>query len=170
VHLGGLVALSDMNFTSRRRGRDRQHDRTQPWAVKTTAFNVVTGFLDPTMAPGATRDALTAESASIADLGLIRTFSATSVFPPNDPFTTICWSAASPGPGETARCHSGMRAPVVGRRLARTCQRTGREMGWPRNAAPTILRDRSSYAISGLSAVAPALAADRRRCRQPDSA
>ena len=69
VRFGGLVALSDVNFTV--------------GEGETTAFNVVTGFLDPTH--GAVSYRGTALNGlkphQIADLGLIRTFQRTSVFP-----------------------------------------------------------------------------------------
>jgi branched-chain amino acid transport system ATP-binding protein len=81
VHFGGLVALSDMNFTV---GEGEIVSLIGPnGAGKTTAFNVVTGFLDPTH--GAVSYRGTALNGlkphQIADLGLIRTFQRTSVFP-----------------------------------------------------------------------------------------
>ena len=81
VRFGGLVALSDMNFTV---GEGEIVSLIGPnGAGKTTAFNVVTGFLDPTH--GAVSYRGTALNGlkphQIADLGLIRTFQRTSVFP-----------------------------------------------------------------------------------------
>src|SRR5204863_2351060 len=81
VHFGGLVALSDLNFTV---GEGEIVSLIGPnGAGKTTAFNVVTGFLDPTH--GAVSYRGTALNGlkphQIADLGLIRTFQRTSVFP-----------------------------------------------------------------------------------------
>src|SRR5258708_26512345 len=81
VHFGGVVALSDMTFTV---GEGEIVSLIGPnGAGKTTAFNVVTGFLDPTH--GAVSYRGTALNGlkphQIADLGLIRTFQRTSVFP-----------------------------------------------------------------------------------------
>ena len=81
VHFGGVVALSDMTFTV---GEGEIVSLIGPnGAGKTTAFNVVTGFLDATH--GAVSYRGTALNGlkphQIADLGLIRTFQRTSVFP-----------------------------------------------------------------------------------------
>src|SRR3982074_3450927 len=81
VHFGGVVALSDMNFTV---GESEIVSLIGPnGAGKTTAFNVVTGFLDPTHGTVSYRGtALNGlKPHQIADLGLIRTFQRTSVFP-----------------------------------------------------------------------------------------
>src|SRR3979490_1560327 len=81
VSFGGLVALSDMNFTV---GEGEIVSLIGPnGAGKTTAFNVVTGFLDPTHGTVSYRGtALNGlKPHQIADLGLIRTFQRTSVFP-----------------------------------------------------------------------------------------
>src|SRR3982074_1319292 len=81
VHFGGVVALSDMNFTV---GESEIVSLIGPnGAGKTTAFNVVTGFLSPTH--GAVSYRGTALNGlkphQIAVLGLVRTFQRTSVFP-----------------------------------------------------------------------------------------
>src|ERR1700755_2833594 len=81
VHFRGVVALSDMNFTVR---EGEIVSLIGPnGAGKTTAFNVVTGFLDPTHGAVTYRgNALNGlKPHQIADLGLIRTFQRTSVFP-----------------------------------------------------------------------------------------
>ena len=81
VHFGGLVAISDMNFHV---GKGEIVSLIGPnGAGKTTAFNVMTGFLTPTKGAvtycGA--DLRGRKPHEIADLGLIRTFQRTSVFP-----------------------------------------------------------------------------------------
>jgi branched-chain amino acid transport system ATP-binding protein len=81
VQFGGLIALSDLNFAV---GEGEIVSLIGPnGAGKTTAFNVMTGFLDPTKGVvkyrGAELNGL--KPHQIADLGLIRTFQRTSVFP-----------------------------------------------------------------------------------------
>jgi branched-chain amino acid transport system ATP-binding protein len=81
VRFGGLVALSDMTFTV---GEGEIVSLIGPnGAGKTTAFNVMTGFLNATQGAvsyrGKTLNGL--KPHQIADLGLIRTFQRTSVFP-----------------------------------------------------------------------------------------
>jgi branched-chain amino acid transport system ATP-binding protein len=81
VHFGGLVAISDMNFHV---NQGEIVSLIGPnGAGKTTAFNVMTGFLTPTK--GAVKycgaDLRGKKPHEIADLGLIRTFQRTSVFP-----------------------------------------------------------------------------------------
>ncbi len=81
VQFGGLVALSDLNFSV---GEGEIVSLIGPnGAGKTTAFNVVTGFLNPTKGEVRYRGAPLAgrKPHEIADLGLIRTFQRTSVFP-----------------------------------------------------------------------------------------
>ncbi|WP_454617758.1 ABC transporter ATP-binding protein [Bradyrhizobium cenepequi] len=81
VRFGGLVALSDMNFKV---GEGEIVSLIGPnGAGKTTAFNVMTGFLDPAHGKVSYRGtALNGlKPHQIADLGLIRTFQRTSVFP-----------------------------------------------------------------------------------------
>ena len=80
VHFGGLVAISDMNFTV--------HDREvvsligPNGAGKTTAFNVITGFLRPTKGRvvfnGVPLNGL--KPHEVTSLGLVRTFQRTSLF------------------------------------------------------------------------------------------
>lgn len=81
VRFGGLVAISDMSFTV---GEGEIVSLIGPnGAGKTTAFNVMTGFLTPSAGrvtyQGTTLTGL--KPHEIADLGLIRTFQRTSVFP-----------------------------------------------------------------------------------------
>ncbi|WP_314945329.1 ABC transporter ATP-binding protein [Bradyrhizobium cosmicum] len=81
VRFGGLVAISDMSFTV---GEGEIVSLIGPnGAGKTTAFNVMTGFLEPSAGRVIYRDtALNGlKPHEIADLGLIRTFQRTSVFP-----------------------------------------------------------------------------------------
>ncbi|PZA12505.1 ABC transporter ATP-binding protein [Rhodopseudomonas palustris] len=86
MHFGGLVAISDMTFSV---GEGEIVSLIGPnGAGKTTAFNVVTGFLTPTHGDVTYRGQSLRgmKPQAIADLGLIRTFQRTSVFP-ND---TVC--------------------------------------------------------------------------------
>jgi branched-chain amino acid transport system ATP-binding protein len=81
VRFGGLVAISDMNFSV---GEGEIVSLIGPnGAGKTTAFNVMTGFLVPSAGRVTYRDILLngLKPHQIADLGLIRTFQRTSVFP-----------------------------------------------------------------------------------------
>jgi branched-chain amino acid transport system ATP-binding protein len=81
VQFGGLTALSDLNFHV---GKGEIVSLIGPnGAGKTTAFNVMTGVLDPTK--GAVKycgqDLRGLKPHEVANLGLIRTFQRTSVFP-----------------------------------------------------------------------------------------
>jgi branched-chain amino acid transport system ATP-binding protein len=81
IRFGGLVALSNLDFTV---GEGEIVSLIGPnGAGKTTAFNVITGFLAATHGTvnyrGTTLNGL--KPHQIADLGLIRTFQRTSVFP-----------------------------------------------------------------------------------------
>jgi branched-chain amino acid transport system ATP-binding protein len=81
VRFGGLVALSDINFTV---GEGEIVSLIGPnGAGKTTLFNVMTGFLDPSHGAVSYRGTTLSgmKSHQIAALGLIRTFQRTSVFP-----------------------------------------------------------------------------------------
>jgi branched-chain amino acid transport system ATP-binding protein len=81
VRFGGLVAISDMNFTV---DEGEIVSLIGPnGAGKTTAFNVMTGFLEPTAGRVTYRNTTLngLKPHQIADLGLIRTFQRTSVFP-----------------------------------------------------------------------------------------
>src|ERR1700730_7293571 len=81
IRFGGLVALSDLNFAV---NEGEIVSLIGPnGAGKTTAFNIVTGFLAPTHGSvsyrGTPLDGL--KPHQIADIGLVRTFQRTSVFP-----------------------------------------------------------------------------------------
>ncbi|WP_167771728.1 ABC transporter ATP-binding protein [Bradyrhizobium frederickii] len=81
VCFGGLVAISDMSFTV---GEGEIVSLIGPnGAGKTTAFNVMTGFLTPSAGRVTYRNTALAglKPHEIADLGLVRTFQRTSVFP-----------------------------------------------------------------------------------------
>ncbi|WP_035720628.1 ABC transporter ATP-binding protein [Bradyrhizobium sp. ARR65] len=89
VRFGGLVALSDLNFSV---GEGEIVSLIGPnGAGKTTAFNIMTGFLQPTHGTvsyrGITLNGL--KPPEIADLGLIRTFQRTSVFPNDTVFDNL---------------------------------------------------------------------------------
>jgi branched-chain amino acid transport system ATP-binding protein len=89
VRFGGLVALSDLNFTV--------HDGEivgligPNGAGKTTAFNVFTGFLKPTDGEVRYRGTLLngLKPHEIAGLGLVRTFQRTSIFQNNSVFENV---------------------------------------------------------------------------------
>ena len=81
IRFGGLVALSDLNFAV---GEGEIVSLIGPnGAGKTTAFNILTGFLTPTHGDVSYRGkALRGlKPHQIADIGLVRTFQRTSVFP-----------------------------------------------------------------------------------------
>ena len=89
VHFGGLVAISDMNFTvcdGEIVGLIGPNG-----AGKTTAFNVFTGFLKPTSGEVRYRGRLLngLKTQEIADLGLVRTFQRTSVFQNNSVYENV---------------------------------------------------------------------------------
>ena len=83
VHFGGLVALSDLNFTV---SDGEIVGLIGPnGAGKTTAFNVFTGYLKATDGRVRYRGTLLngRKPHEIADLGLVRTFQRTSIFQSN---------------------------------------------------------------------------------------
>src|SRR5258707_10606825 len=89
VHFGGLVALSDLNFTV---GDGEIVGLIGPnGAGKTTAFNVFTGFLKPTAGEVRYRNTLLngLKPHEIAALGLVRTFQRTSIFENNTVFENV---------------------------------------------------------------------------------
>jgi branched-chain amino acid transport system ATP-binding protein len=89
VNFGGLVALSDLNFTV--------HDGEivgligPNGAGKTTAFNVFTGFLHPAHGEVRFRGRLLngLKPHEIAALGLVRTFQRTSIFQAHTVFENV---------------------------------------------------------------------------------
>lgn len=89
VRFGGLVAISDLNFTVR---EGEIVGLIGPnGAGKTTAFNVITGFLRPTGGEvryrGSSLNGLRPHE--IAALGLVRTFQRTSVFQNSTVFENV---------------------------------------------------------------------------------
>jgi branched-chain amino acid transport system ATP-binding protein len=120
VHFGGLVALSDMNFTV---GEGEIVSLIGPnGAGKTTASNIMTGFLDPTH--GAVSYRGTALNGlkphQIADLGLIRTFQRTSVFPNDTVYDNLLI-------GLHRRGRAGLLRGILGLPQARASERILRE-------------------------------------------
>jgi branched-chain amino acid transport system ATP-binding protein len=89
VHFGGLVALSDLNFTVCE--REIVGLIGPNGAGKTTAFNVFTGFLKPTGGEVRYRGTLLngRKPHEIAALGLVRTFQRTSIFQNNTVFENV---------------------------------------------------------------------------------
>jgi branched-chain amino acid transport system ATP-binding protein len=89
VRFGGLVALSDLDFTV----RDGEIVGLigPNGAGKTTAFNVMTGFLRPTDGEVRYRGTRLAgrKPHEIAGLGLVRTFQRTSIFQNNSVFENV---------------------------------------------------------------------------------
>ena len=159
VQFGGLVALSDMNFTV---GEGEIVSLIGPnGAGKTTAFNVVTGFLDPTH--GAVSYRGTALNGlkphQIADLGLIRTFQRTSVFPNDTVYDNLLIGLHRQG-------RVGLLEAILGLPRARSSQRRLREragelvewVGLERRAHD--LAGSLSYGEQRLVGVALALAAE----------
>ncbi|MGY3622681.1 ABC transporter ATP-binding protein [Bradyrhizobium sp. USDA 10063] len=120
VRFGGLVALSDMNFTV---GEGEIVSLIGPnGAGKTTAFNVMTGFLDPAQGKvsyrGTTLNGL--KPHQIADLGLIRTFQRTSVFPNDTVYDNLLIGLHRQG-------RTGLFEAILGLPRARASERRLRE-------------------------------------------
>ena len=159
VHFGGLVALSDMNFMV---GEGEIVSLIGPnGAGKTTAFNVVTGFLEPTHGEVSYRGtALNGlKPHQVADLGLVRTFQRTSVFPNDTVFDNVLIGLHRHG-------RVGLLEAILGLPRARSSQRRLREragelvewVGLERRADE--LAGSLSYGEQRLVGVALALAAE----------
>lgn len=89
IRFGGLVALSDLNFAV---DEGEIVSLIGPnGAGKTTAFNIVTGFLTPTHGNVSYRETPLKglKPHQIADIGLVRTFQRTSVFPNDTVFDNL---------------------------------------------------------------------------------
>ena len=130
-------------------------------AGKTTAFNVVTGFLDPTH--GAVSYRGTALNGlkphQIADLGLIRTFQRTSVFPNDTVYDNLLIGLHSPGQGQPLEAILGLpRARSSQRRLRERAGELVEWVGLERRAHD--LAGSLSYGEQRLVGVALALAAE----------
>ncbi|MDB5632536.1 MAG: transporter ATP-binding protein [Tardiphaga sp.] len=120
VQFGGLVALSDLDFTV---GEGQIVSLIGPnGAGKTTAFNVMTGFLDPTKGVVKYRGAVLngLKPHEIADLGLIRTFQRTSVFPRDTVFDNVLIGLHRQG-------KLGLVEAILGLPRARASERAQRE-------------------------------------------
>ncbi|MEH2474789.1 branched-chain amino acid transport system ATP-binding protein [Nitrobacteraceae bacterium AZCC 2161] len=120
VQFGGLVALSDLDFTV---GEGQIVSLIGPnGAGKTTAFNVMTGFLDPTKGVVKYRGTVLngLKPHEIADLGLIRTFQRTSVFPNDTVYDNVLIGLHRQG-------KLGLVEAILGFPRARASERAQRE-------------------------------------------
>jgi len=120
VHFGGLVAISDMSFSV---GEGEIVSLIGPnGAGKTTAFNVMTGFLAATHGRvsyrGVTLNGL--KPHQVADLGLIRTFQRTSVFPDDSVYDNVMIGLHRQG-------RVGLFSSIFGLPLARASERRLRQ-------------------------------------------
>lgn len=158
VHFGGLVAISDMNFHV---NKGEIVSLIGPnGAGKTTAFNVMTGFLTPTK--GAVKycgtDLEGMKPHEIADLGLIRTFQRTSVFPNDTVYDNVLMGLHRQG-------KVGLVEAILGLPRARASEKTQRERAaelvrWiGLDARANDLAGSLSYGEQRLVGVALALAA-----------
>ena len=159
VQFGGLTALSDLNFSV---GEGEIVSLIGPnGAGKTTAFNIMTGFLTPTKGHVRYRGAVLAglKPNQIADLGLIRTFQRTSVFPNDTVFDNVLI-------GLHRRNKVSLPESVFGLPRARSSERWLREraeeiIGWVGlDARRHDLAGSLSYGEQRLVGVALALAAE----------
>jgi branched-chain amino acid transport system ATP-binding protein len=119
VHFGGLVAISDMNFHV---AEGEIVSLIGPnGAGKTTAFNVMTGFLAPTKGAVTYRgaDLSGRKPHEIADLGLIRTFQRTSVFPKDTVYDNVLMGLHRQG-------KVGLAAAILGLPRARASEKAQR--------------------------------------------
>src|SRR5579863_6312170 len=120
IHFWGLVALSDLNFAV---NEGEIVSLIGPnGAGKTTAFNIVTGFLAPTHGSVSYRGTLLdgLNPHQIADIGLVRTFQRTSVFPNDTVYDNLLI-----GLHRQSRVH--LSEAILGLPRARTAERKVRE-------------------------------------------
>ena len=159
VRFGGLVALADMNFTV---GEGEILSLIGPnGAGKTTAFNVVTGFLNPSQGTVSYRGtALNGlKPHQIADLGLIRTFQRTSVFPNDTVYDNLLVGLHRQG--KVSLLEAILRLPRAQSSQRRLQERAGELVEWvglERRAHD--LAGSLSYGEQRLVGVALALAAE----------
>ncbi len=158
VRFGGLTALSDLDF--------RVHEGEivsligPNGAGKTTAFNIMTGFLTPTQGQVRYRGTVLSglKPHQIADLGLIRTFQRTSVFPNDNVVDNVLI-------GLHRQNRASLPASVFGLPAARSSERRLRERAEEiveqvgLDARKSALAGSLSYGEQRLVGVAMALAA-----------
>jgi len=156
---GGITATDNVTLSVERGAR---HALIGPnGAGKTTAFNVVTGFLDPTH--GAVNYRGTALNGlkphQIADLGLIRTFQRTSVFPNDTVYDNLLVGLHRQGRVSLLEAILGLpRARSSQRRLRERASELVEWVGLERRAHD--LAGSLSYGEQRLVGVALALAAE----------
>lgn len=120
IRFGGLVALSDLSFAV---DEGEIVSLIGPnGAGKTTAFNIVTGFLTPTHGSVCYRGTALKglKPHQIADIGLVRTFQRTSVFPNDTVYDNLLI-----GLHRQSRVH--LSEAIVGLPRARLVERRVRE-------------------------------------------
>jgi len=159
VQFGGVVALSDVTFTV---GEGEIVSLIGPnGAGKTTAFNVVTGFQDPTRGAVSYRGAALngLKPHQIADLGLVRTFQRTSVFPNDTVYNNVLIGLYRQGRVGLVEAILGLpRARSTERILRQRCGELVEWIGLERRARD--LAGSLSYGEQRLVGVALALAAE----------
>jgi branched-chain amino acid transport system ATP-binding protein len=159
IRFGGLVALSDLHFTV---DEGEIVSLIGPnGAGKTTAFNIVTGFLPPTHGSVSYRGtALNGlKPHEIADIGLVRTFQRTSVFPNDTVYDNLLI-------GLHRQSRVGLSQAILGLPRARHVEREVRQRAT--ELAERVGLDRRLHDLAGslsygeqrLVGVALALAAD----------
>lgn len=136
VHFGGLVAISDLNFTVR---NGEIVGLIGPnGAGKTTAFNIFTGYLKATDGEVRYRGTLLngLEPHEIADLGLVRTFQRTSIFQGNSVLENVLIGLHRRGRSSVLETLLGMpREKVEERQLADNAHDVLRLVGLEARAA-----------------------------------
>ncbi|UZE48924.1 ABC transporter ATP-binding protein [Rhodopseudomonas sp. P2A-2r] len=158
MQFGGLVALSDLNFCV---GEGEILSLIGPnGAGKTTAFNLMTGFLTPTRGQvkyrGTPLKGL--KSHEIADLGLVRTFQRTSVFPRDTVFDNVLIGLHRQGKVSLLDAILGLPRARASERLLR--ERAAELVRWiGLEARANDLAGSLSYGEQRLAGVALALAA-----------
>jgi branched-chain amino acid transport system ATP-binding protein len=159
IRFGGLVALSDLNFSV---DEGEIVSLIGPnGAGKTTAFNIVTGFLAPTHGSVSYRGTPLGglKPHEIADIGLVRTFQRTSVFPNDTVFDNLLIGLHRQSRTSLAEAILGLpRARHVERAISERAHELAERVGLGRRLHD--LAGSLSYGEQRLVGVALALAAN----------
>jgi branched-chain amino acid transport system ATP-binding protein len=159
IRFGGLVALSDLNFAV---AEGEIVSLIGPnGAGKTTAFNIVTGFLTPTHGSVSYRGTKLGglKPHRIADIGLVRTFQRTSVFPNDTVYDNLLIGLHRRSKVHLSEAILGLpRARLVERRVREQASELAEWVGLGRRMHD--LAGSLSYGEQRLVGVALALAAE----------